>query len=144
MLRELDESAEALTKICEEAHRLALLMAEKSRNLKSERLMSLENRSELHVISTSLHELDSLIHRLGSNHKGLRGFSQMSRVLMHNLAGQKLWEIADESAISYRQLADGAKLYIAWVKHSLALVKPKALDLKQDQTTGLARPLSAE
>ncbi|HCM41098.1 MAG: hypothetical protein A2Z97_11010 [Bdellovibrionales bacterium GWB1_52_6] len=144
VLRELAESAEVLARVCEEANRLAIVMTEKSRNLKSERLMSLQDRTDLHVLSTNLQELDNLIHRLGANHKPLQGFSQMARVLMHNLAGKKLWEIADESAISYRQLADGASLYLSWVNHSLALAKPKALNLELIQRPGVERPFSAE
>ena len=128
-LRELEESSKVLTQICEEATRLASILHERSENLKSERLMSLEDKSDLNQLSTSLHELDTLLHRLGQTHSPLLAFSQMSQVLMHNLAGAKLVEVAGESVHSYRQLAEGAALMQSWVKHCLALVKPVALSV---------------
>ena len=52
------------------------------------------------------------------------GFAKILKVMMHNLRGMRLHEIAKESAISYEQLADGADIMKEWIDHTIRLAKP--------------------
>lgn len=126
-LREMAESSELLSKICEEASRTALLLNQKSAKLRSEKVMRVGDRDELRDLGKKLMELDGLIERLARTHPPLRAYSQMQKVLMHNLSAEQLSELGKESADCYRQIGDGVAILRDWLKHTLDLAKPKAL-----------------
>lgn len=134
-LRELEESAQVLSKICDEARKIATQLARRSANLKSEKIMRLQERDEIQSYSTQLMDLDHLITRLGKTHAPLLGFSHMSKVLMHNLQGAQISDLGRESAESYKQIAEGVTVLREWLKHTLNLAKPVAI--KSSSTTKL-------
>lgn len=126
-LRELDESSQLLSKICEEANRTALILNRRSARLRSDKVMRIDDREELNELGRRLRDLDLLIERLGKTHVPLQAFAQMSKVLMHNLQGEKLANLGKESANCYRQLAEGVKILRDWLKHTLQLARPVAI-----------------
>lgn len=126
-LREIDESSQLLAKVCDEATRTALALNRKTSTLRSDKIMRLGDREELRELGKKLLELDQLMERIGKAHGPMRAFSQMSKVLMHNLRGDHLAELGKESAEAYRQLAEGITLLREWLKHTLALARPVAL-----------------
>jgi ADP-heptose:LPS heptosyltransferase len=126
-LRELDESSQVLQKIWLEASQLATVLQQKSAKLKSNRLMTLPDRQDLLQTGKQLQELDALVDRLGVAQPALRGFVQMSKVLMHNLNGSGITDLGKESAESYKQLHEGVTILRDWLKHSLSLAKPVAV-----------------
>ena len=95
--------------------------------MKSEKVMKIEARAELQEYGQKLLELDELLHRLGKVHAPLRSFSQMSRVMMHNLRGEKIADIGLQTAEAYRQLGEGVILLRDWIKHTLELSRPRAV-----------------
>lgn len=126
-LREMEESSQLLTKVCEEAARTALALNRKSASLRSDKIMRLGDREELRELARKLMELDQLMERIGKAHAPMRAFSQMSKVLMHNLRGDHLMELGKESAEAYRQLGEGIGILREWLKHTLGLARPVAL-----------------
>jgi ADP-heptose:LPS heptosyltransferase len=126
-LRELNESSEVLSKICNEASKTAMELNRKSSHLKSKKLMGVKDREEIQNLGKALLDLELLIERLGQSHAPLRAFSQMAKVLMHHLKGSDIGELGMETAQSYRQLSDGIQILREWIKFTLELVKPKAI-----------------
>jgi len=126
-LRQLDETSVVLSKVYDEAISIAKRLHTKSANLKSEKIMRIKDREELREYGKKLIELDRLAERLGNTHKPLRAFSQMSKVLMHNLKSAHLSELGRESAESYKHLHEGVNIFREWVKHTLQLAKPMAV-----------------
>ncbi len=126
-LRELLESSDAMVKICDEARKTAVVLQQKSAGLRSNKVMGVQDREEIQELGKKLRELDLLIERLGQTHSPLRAFAQMSKVLMHNLRGDDLCELGQESASSYRQLSEGVSILREWTKSTLNMAKPMAL-----------------
>lgn len=126
-LRELDEAAQVLNKICEQAGRSAKELRERSSRLRSEKIMGLRERDELRVLGRKLMDLDALVERMGKAHPGLLGFSHMAKVLMHNLRSTQLSDLGQESANCYRQLGEGVAILSDWLKHTMSLARPVAL-----------------
>jgi ADP-heptose:LPS heptosyltransferase len=126
-LRELSQSTEVLSRICNEARKLSLIIHRRCSKMKSEKVMKIEARAELQEYGQKLLELDELLHRLGKVHAPLRSFSQMSRVMMHNLRGEKIADIGLQTAEAYRQLGEGVTLLRDWIKHTLELSRPRAV-----------------
>lgn len=126
-LRQLQEAAEVLTKICDEATRTAIHLNRHSSKLKSQKIMRLGDRERIQEMSKKLQELDSLIERLGQTHAPLAAFSQMSKVLMHNLMGEQISDLGRETAECYRQLLEGVGLLREWIRFTLNLARPVAL-----------------
>ncbi|MCC7440222.1 MAG: hypothetical protein IT285_01230 [Bdellovibrionales bacterium] len=123
-LRTLRESVQVMERVLGKATGIAGKLAQRSAKLRSDRLMGLEERREIEALGRDLAEVDSMIERLGQIHEPLRAFSRMSKVLMHNLEGERIAEIARDSADSYRQLHEGSRILSEWLDHSLKLVRP--------------------
>jgi ADP-heptose:LPS heptosyltransferase len=126
-LRRLRESASVLAKICDEGRRTASELREKGAKLRSEKIMRIGDRAAIKELGKRILELDKLIERIGATHPALKGLSQMSKVLMHNLKGDHLTDLGQESEDSYRQLAQGVAILEDWAKHTLELARPVAL-----------------
>ena len=126
-LRQLDEASCILLKVLEEAHRTAVLLSKKATALKSQKLMSIQDKEQIAFLGDKLRQLDELIGRVATNQDPLRIFSQMTKVMMHNLKGQHLSQLGMESARNYQRLIDGVKLYRDWIQHTLKLARPMAV-----------------
>ncbi|MGK5084504.1 glycosyltransferase family 9 protein [Bdellovibrionota bacterium FG-1] len=132
-LRELQESSLVMTRICEQAVKAAQELKARSSRLRSDRVMGIRDREELRTLGRKLMDLDSLVERMGKANPSLLGFTQMSKVLMHNLKSTQLADLGEESANSYRQLLDGVNILNEWLKHTLSLAKPMAVRAVKDQ-----------
>jgi hypothetical protein len=130
-LRELDEASRVLEKICNEASLTSLALKKRSERLRSDRVMRIQDREEIRELARKLFELDELIERLGRAQTPLQAFSQISKVLMHNLAGDHLADLGQESAECYRQLGEGITILREWLKHTLGLARPMAVRAAQ-------------
>ena len=73
---------------------------------------------------------ENLVDRLSNAQLPLKGFSQMAKVLLHNLKGDALKDLGRESALSYGQLAHGVQVLRDWISHSLNLSRPRILVMK--------------
>jgi len=143
-LRQLNDSSQVLMKICEEAKRTATQLSKKSSRLKSERLMPIHDRDELRDLGKKLTELDQLIDRLADAQTPLKAFSQMGKVLMHNLRSDQISDLSKESADCYGQLTQGISLFRDWIKHTLELAKPVAVQGASVISIDLAKPPGKE
>ena len=126
-LRTLDEATKVLAKIYGEACLTSLTLKKKSERLRSDRIMGIQDRQEVRELAHKLYELDELIERMGRTETPLLAFARMSKVLMHNLHGDHLADLGQESAECYRQLTEGLSILRDWVKHTLELTRPVAL-----------------
>lgn len=126
-LRTMEESANLIVRICEKAGRVATVLENKSARLKSDRLMGAQKKVELQALAADLIELDGLIERLGNMHEPLRAFSNILKVLMHNLSGSTLTDLGRESRLCYKQLHEGTTIFRDWLKFTLGLAKPVAI-----------------
>ncbi len=126
-LRELSESSEAMSKICDEAARTATILNARSSRLRSDKIMRLDDRNELQELGRRMMEMEGLLERLGRTSAPLLAFAQMAKVLMHNLSGTQLSELGRESAVCYQQLSEGIGILREWVRHTLSMAKPVAL-----------------
>ena len=126
-LRELQDCAQVLAKVCEEATRTANSLTQRSARLRSDKVMGIRDRDDLRDMGRKLIELDALVERLGRTNAPLQAFSHMYKVLMHNLRSEQLSEMGKESADCYRQLGEGVLIMAEWLKHTIGLEKPVAL-----------------
>lgn len=126
-IREIQDSADVLFQICNKATTTATLLNKKSASLKSEKVMRVHDREELRELGKTLLELETLIDRVGKTQPLLSAFSQMLKVLMHNLRGTQLSDLGKETADCYQQLGEGVGIFKDWVKYTLELAKPVAI-----------------
>ncbi len=126
-LRAMDESSEVLERIYAQARLESETLSKKCSHLRSDKLMTLADRTEIENTGLKLKELDRLAEQLGELHSPLRAFSQLSKVFMHNLKGTHLAELSHESAEAYHQLGNGVAILRSWIKHTLDKVKPVAI-----------------
>ncbi len=134
-LRELQESTQVLMKICEQASSTATWLSRKSIRLKSDKLMEIEAKEELQAMGDKLKDLDRLTERLAKTHPPLRAFSQMLKVLMHNLRAKQISELGRESADCYRQIREGVTIFRDWLKFTLELIKPRPVAVPKSDPT---------
>jgi len=127
-MRALDDSSGVLVRVLGEAVRTAEQFYSKSSGLKSEKLMSLEDRQELEAQGRRLLELQKLVERLARADQHLVLFSTMLTVMLHNLEGDQISEISKETMISFKQLEQGAQLLRSWVTHTLKLARPAVVE----------------
>ena len=93
--------------------------------------MRIRDKEELAGLASRLQELDLLIERVTKTEPALKAFSQMSRVLMHNLNGTLLAELGHETSETYRQLNEGVTILKDWVRHSLSLARPRPVLVRE-------------
>jgi hypothetical protein len=89
--------------------------------------MGIQDRTTLQELGHTLEELEMLMDRVTKTHPPLRGFSQMSKVLMHHLQGTQLAELGKETADAYRQINEGIQIFGQWIQSTLTLAKPVAV-----------------
>ncbi|MEO5968653.1 MAG: hypothetical protein ABIQ95_01895, partial [Bdellovibrionia bacterium] len=129
-LRELNDSADVLLKICERGNQAALTLHKKTSSMKSDKIMGVHDREELRELGKTLMDLENLVDRLVKTQAALLPFSKMSKVLMHHLKGEHLADLGKETAESYKQLRDGVQILLNWTHFTLGLSKPVALQPK--------------
>jgi ADP-heptose:LPS heptosyltransferase len=144
ILRELDETTQVMTQIYGESILTSLAINRKSTKLKSAKLMQVSDRDEITNLGKKLLELDSLVERLVAAQPSLKAFSQMAKVLMHNLKSDQLTTLGRESAGAYRQLNDGVAILRDWLSHTLTLARPKAVTLETRGENNKARRTEVE
>ncbi|MBU6376482.1 MAG: hypothetical protein KGQ59_10835, partial [Bdellovibrionales bacterium] len=126
-LRSLEESSGVLLRVSQEAVRSAQQLNKKAIQLKSSKIMSVEDRQELETMGRRILELQKLVDRLAAADPHLAGFSNLLKVMMHNLEGEHIAEVSRETAIAWQQVERGTELLRRWVKHTLGLARPVAL-----------------
>jgi ADP-heptose:LPS heptosyltransferase len=136
-LRQVEESCDVMLKIFDEAGKTAATLKQRSSSLKSDKIMRLGDRDELVALGKRLQELDQLIERLAGAEPTLVTFSQMSKVLMHNMSGTRLSELGKESSSVYKQLNEGVSILRDWTKHTLKLARPVALSVASESPRDL-------
>ena len=129
-LRESSESLKVLAQILDECLRTSGRLQQKSQRLKSEKLMSLEEREQIQALGNKLKELDALTDRMGRAKPMLAIFPNMQKVMMHNIQGQTISAMAGEAMEVYRMLADGTKTMADMVNHAISLSKPVAVKIR--------------
>jgi hypothetical protein len=126
-LRKLSEGIDVLDKIYGEAVRSADELHRKTKSLKSEAIMKLSDRETILNLGKKLEELDELCARVGTLQEPLVPIHRLSKVLMHNLSGKRISEVAEETAGVYRFLRIGMTGLKNWTEHTLKLAKPVAV-----------------
>lgn len=123
-LRKIEECTLVLRKICEEAKRSAVHIYNVTSHLKSDAIMDLETKQFLNEQSQKLAELDKLMEDVAKQEPTLQVFIHMAKVLMHNLRGTRIYEIARDTELSYGQLIEGLKMLESWTQRSFNLSRP--------------------
>lgn len=124
-LRALGEGVQSLIKLLDQARYSATLLSARSSALKSDRVMRLSDREAIAELGGKIKEIDALIERVGEIQGPLKPFSDMIKVMMHNLQGEDLPSISKESVDVYARVADGARLFKDWLEYSLKLARPR-------------------
>ncbi|MBS1963872.1 MAG: glycosyltransferase family 9 protein [Bdellovibrionales bacterium] len=126
-LRKLSEGIEVLDKIYGEIIRTADDLFRKTKTLKSEHLMKLSDREKIHELGKKLEELETLSERVGTAQEPLQAIHRLSKILMHNLTGKRVSEVAEETVGVYRFLRIGVGGLRNWTNHTLGLARPVAV-----------------
>lgn len=126
-VRGLQAPTVEMIRLCDEGVSLARQIAEKSKGLKSDRIMGVEAKNELQRLSLRLQEVEKKVEALTVEHRVLRGFSQMNRVMLHNLTSEALHDLANETVLCFQRTHDGLKILQNWIQHTLQLARPQAV-----------------
>lgn len=126
-LRKLKDKINILLNLCIQAEQTSKSLSLLATGLRSDRIMSVDDRAKVSEFGNKLKELDGSIKEIGESTDPLKAFSMMSQVMMHHLKGKKLSELADDSARAYQRLAAGVRVMKDWLDHTLTLAKPVAL-----------------
>lgn len=126
-LRKLSEGIEVLDKIYGEIIRTADDLFRKTKTLKSEHLMKVSDREKIHELGKKLEELETLSERVGTAQEPLQAIHRLSKILMHNLTGKLISEVAEETVGVYRFLRIGVGGLRNWTNHTLGLARPVAV-----------------
>jgi ADP-heptose:LPS heptosyltransferase len=130
-LRALEESSSVLLRVSREAVRSARELHQKATAMKSSKIMSIEDRRELESMGKRILELQKLVDRLAKADANLAGFSTLLQVMMHNLEGEHIAEVSHETAVAWQQVERGAELMKSWLKHTLQMARPVAVEAFQ-------------
>jgi ADP-heptose:LPS heptosyltransferase len=123
-LRELEESSRVLESVCLEARDASRKIHSKASSLKSENIMGVEDKKDIQELGNKLLELDQLIERLSNVHSPLTAFSKMQKVMMHNLKGDSIADMGQESAQAYTHILSGVRLFREWIEMTLKASRP--------------------
>lgn len=126
-LRKLSEGIDVLDKLYGEIIRTADELFCKTKVLKSENLMKLSDREKIYELGKKLEELEGLSERVGCAQEPLHAMHRLSKILMHNLAGKRVSEVAEETVGVYRFLKIGLGGLRNWTSHTLTLARPVAV-----------------
>lgn len=139
-IRSLEDPLQVLGQLFEKGEQLSLKLYHATKNLKSETLMSTEQKSKVASLGYELKEVESLIHRTTHLHTVLTPFDRLHRSLLHNLEGSKINELSHSTSESYAFLKHGLKDVEAWLKETLKISRPVAVvDLKKDNVISIHR-----
>jgi hypothetical protein len=127
-LRKLSEGIEVLDKIYGETIRSAEELLRKTKSLKSETLMKISDREKIFELGKKLEELDALSERIGGTQEPLLPIHRLAKILMHNLAGKRIADVAEETVGVYRFLRVGITGLRNWTNHTLGLARPVAVE----------------
>jgi ADP-heptose:LPS heptosyltransferase len=131
-LRTLLDAIQVVVQICQKSKITAESIVLKCAALKSSQVMEVKHQAVLQELGHTLSELEGLLDRVTRTHASLRGFSQMSKVLMHHLRGNSLSELSKETTEVYQQLYEGAMLFEEWIHFTLRLTKPALIFRPQE------------
>ena len=126
-LRKLSEGIDVLDRLYGEIIRTADELFRKTKALKSETLMKLADREKIHELGKKLEGLEALSERVGEAQEPLRAMIRLAKILMHNLAGKRISEVAEETVGVYRFLRIGVGGLRNWTNHTLGLARPVAV-----------------
>jgi len=129
-LRKLSEGIEVLDKIYGETIRSAEELLRKTKSLKSENLMKLSDREKIHELGKKIEELDALSERVGGAQEPLLPIHRLAKILMHNLTGKRVADVAEETVGVYRFLRVGITGLRNWTNHTLSLARPVAVETR--------------
>jgi hypothetical protein len=127
-LRKLSEGIDVLDKLYSETIRTADDLFRKTKSLKSEHLMNVNDRGKIYELGKKLEELEQLSERVGNTQEPLQAIHRLSKVLMHNLTGKRVSEVAEETVGVYRFLRIGISGLKNWTQHTLGLARPIAVE----------------
>lgn len=126
-LRALDESSSVLLRVSREAAKSSRELHQRATQLKSSKIMSVEERSAIETLGRRVLELQKLVERLARADAHLAGFATHLRVMMHNLEGDGIAEVSRDAAHAWQQVERGAELMRSWLKQTLRLARPVAV-----------------
>ncbi len=126
-LREARPQIEELRAQLKQGRKTADRLSEISSHLRSDRLMSLDVRSQIASFNDQLNATNAAIDTIARANPALAGFSAMLKVMMHNLTGEKIRDLSRESAEAYQKLTEGVNLMIDWLDMTLTMVRPSAV-----------------
>ncbi len=131
-LRALKESTEAFDRVLMRAQEQTREITRLTLSLRSEKLMGVEVRARLQLLGAELADIDSLMDRLALVHSELRVFTELRKVMLHNIEGETMAEISAHSTQAYELLQRGVKLYLEWIQYALELARPRSVEQRVD------------
>jgi ADP-heptose:LPS heptosyltransferase len=126
-VRLLEDPIRVLGQLFSQGEVTARRLFDTTKSLRSENLMSTEQKSRVAELGLELREIETLIQRTTNLHTALTSFHRLHNALLHNLHGNKIHELAHSTKEAYEFLRIGLKDVEAWVAHTLTLSKPIAL-----------------
>jgi len=126
-IRVLKDPAQKLHDTCEAGILIAHQIEERSKTLASDRLMEVGERDDLQKLSLELQDIERKIETIVSEHRVLKGFAQMNKVMLHNLLGERLKDMARETAQCFQRTTEGLKILQAWIEQTLKIARPQAV-----------------
>lgn len=130
--REIRESLHIIEQVCTEGKEVSKGLHQVALQIRNPKIMPVEDREAIDSYGKKLIELEGLISRVVQVEKELRCFLVWYQQLMHNLNGETLDQMANETYQAFDLLSDGIVLVGAYVERVLQKAKPKAITLSEN------------
>jgi hypothetical protein len=126
-VREIKDSLTVLERLSDEGRLTAQILKNTSEALKTQHLMSIEDRNTIDELAKKLQEVEVLMGRVVQVEPELAGLTSWYQQLMHNLSGETISQMAKESIHAFDLLGEGVDLISVYAQKTLDLAKPRAV-----------------
>jgi hypothetical protein len=134
-IRQVRESLTLIEQVTDQGKTVSKELGAVATRIRNPRIMSADDREAIDAHGKKLLEIEALISRVVNVERELRAFLVWYQHLMHNLNGDTLVEMANETHHAFDLMGEGIHLVNAYVNRALEKAKPKAITLSEDVTT---------
>jgi hypothetical protein len=134
-IRQVRESLTLIEQVTDQGKTVSKELGAVATRIRNPRIMSADDREAIDAHGKKLLEIEALISRVVNVERELRAFLVWYQHLMHNLNGDTLVEMANETHHAFDLMGEGIHLVNACVNRALEKAKPKAITISEDVTT---------
>lgn len=126
-IRNIQDSVQVLEKLSKQGKSIAVDLAQSAERLRSVKIMSIEDRHHIEESGKKLLEVEALISRVVQVEPELKCVFSFYQILMHNLTGTTIAQMAKESVQAFELMDEGVEIISVYAQKTLQGAKPKSV-----------------